>query len=868
MPLDLLIVNPGGRKQVYQDLAHDLAAIEPPLWCRLIAGYARDRGWQVAILDSEAENLGPQRVAEKVRALAPRLVAMVVYGHQPSASTQSMVGAGEICRAIKAREPERRIVMVGGHVAALPERTLNEEAIDYACNGEGPVTIDGLLAGDGLITVPGLVWRDGETIRNNLAAPLVPMESLHGDAWDLLPMPRYRAHNWQCLDGSPRQPYASIMTSLGCPYSCSFCLPAGTLIVTARGLNKPIEKLSVGDRLLAWDESTRQIVETTISRTASRVAERLIRITVSSGEAVEATEEHPIFTERGWVAAGEIRATDRILVMDRADKVKYLRRTHPMPNEVRAKISTTLKAQKKRLSETMTRRWAEGKIKGRAMSPAAKQAAAERMRAKNPMHRADVRAKVSDALKARYASGDVVPFLATPEGRRVIADIARRRALADNPMKDPAIVNHPEFKALRSANMRARWADPEQAAHLIAVKKRGPEHLNWKGGLSSQPYPLAFSPRLKRKIRQRDKDACRNCGATERLSVHHIDYVKDNLDECNLITLCVSCNSKANYDRPTWQAFYSEKMMALGQCPHFERITTIEERRGQFRVYNFECSPHDNYWAGFVLVHNCMINAPFDAATGGKHRYRKRSPLDVVAEIGKLVALYDVKTFKISDEMFVLHPKHYLAICEMLALQPYAGELNIWAYARVDTVKAENLAVMRKAGIRWLALGIESGSAHVRDGADKAFDQDDIYAIVRQIQAAGINVLGNFIFGLPDDTKLSMLATLDMARQLNLEFANFYCAMPYPGSRLYNETPAEHLPPSWSAYSQHSFETTPLPTDTLSAAEVLAFRDAAFASYFTDPAYLDRVKWKFGIAARDQVVAMAAQPLRRKLLAA
>ena len=70
---------------------------------------------------------------------------------------------------------------------------------------------------------------------------------------------------------------------------------------------------------------------------------------------------------------------------------------------------------------------------------------------------------------------------------------------------------------------------------------------------------------------------------------------------------------------------------------------------------------------------------------------------------------------------------------------------------------------LRHAGIRWLALGIESGSAHVRDGAEKAFDQEDIIAIVRDIQKAGIRVIGNFIFGLPDDDHDTMRQTLDLA---------------------------------------------------------------------------------------------------------
>src|SRR5271169_4993394 len=136
--LDLLLINPGERARIYQDLGNDLTAIEPPLWCRLIAGYARDRGHSVAILDAEAEHLHAAEIAAEVDRRQPRLVGIVAYGHQPSASTQQMVGAGAAAKSIKEIVPEQQIIIVGGHVAALHERTMYEEAVDYACNSEGP----------------------------------------------------------------------------------------------------------------------------------------------------------------------------------------------------------------------------------------------------------------------------------------------------------------------------------------------------------------------------------------------------------------------------------------------------------------------------------------------------------------------------------------------------------------------------------------------------------------------------------------------------------------------------------------------------------------------------------------------------------
>ena len=88
-----------------------------------------------------------------------------------------------------------------------------------------------------------------------------------------------------------------------------------------------------------------------------------------------------------------------------------------------------------------------------------------------------------------------------------------------------------------------------------------------------------------------------------------------------------------------------------------------------------------------------------------------------------------------------------------------------------------------------------------------------------------------------------MEETMQLAIDLNCEFINFYCAMAYPGSRLYDIAVAENweLPPAWHAFSQHGYEMLPLPTRTLSAAEVLRFRDDAFHRYFANPTYLDMI---------------------------
>jgi hypothetical protein len=110
-----------------------------------------------------------------------------------------------------------------------------------------------------------------------------------------------------------------------------------------------------------------------------------------------------------------------------------------------------------------------------------------------------------------------------------------------------------------------------------------------------------------------------------------------------------------------------------------------------------------------------------------------------------------------------------------------------------------------------------------------------------------------------------MQATLDLALQLNCEFANFYSTMAYPGSPLYQMALESGwaLPESWSGYSQHSVDTLPLPTKHLSASQVLRFRDDAFQTYFSNPGYLEMIRSKFGDETVNHIRQMASHRLNR-----
>lgn len=496
--VDLLLINPSGRKKIYQSLSGSLAAVETPVWAGLMSTFVRKKGFTTQIIDAEAEELTPNEIATRVEEINPTLTAIVVYGHQPSASTQNMTGASAAVTAIKSSNPERKLLMLGGHVAALPRETLTTERVDYTCSGEGLFTLTTLIEAirggrsEDLAKVPDLWFHEKGSKPRFSAVPAPLLKDLDNEmpmmAFDQLPMEKYRAHNWHCFGDLKRQPYAAIYTTLGCPYHCSFC-----------------------------------------------------------------------------------------------------------------------------------------------------------------------------CIQAPFKSGE----------------------------------------------------------------------------------------------------------------------------------------------------------KALG----------MKESTSSYR-----------FW----------------------------STNSVLDQIEHLVKHYGVRNLKFADEMFVLNPKHILGICDGIVQRKL--DLNIWAYARVDTVKDNMVDKLKAAGVNWLVFGIEAATDRVRTNVEKRFERDQVYETVNKVRAAGINVLGNYIFGLPEDDLDSMQDTLDLALDLNTEFANFYSAMAYPGSQLYHLAIKEGwaLPETWSGYSQHSVDTLPLPTKYLAAGEVLKFRDEAFHKYFTSPTYLDMVQKKFGADTIAHLREMVSHRLERK----
>ena len=111
-----------------------------------------------------------------------------------------------------------------------------------------------------------------------------------------------------------------------------------------------------------------------------------------------------------------------------------------------------------------------------------------------------------------------------------------------------------------------------------------------------------------------------------------------------------------------------------------------------------------------INIINRTNSAP-NIVSSDSNMFRWWEPEFIIKQFDE-IAKMGVKNVKIADELFVLNPRHFMKVCELLIERDYG--FNIWAYSRIDTCKPEYLETLKKAGVNWLGLGIENPNQILR----------------------------------------------------------------------------------------------------------------------------------------------------------
>lgn len=281
----------------------------------------------------------------------------------------------------------------------------------------------------------------------------------------------------------------------------------------------------------------------------------------------------------------------------------------------------------------------------------------------------------------------------------------------------------------------------------------------------------------------------------------------------------------------------------------------------KYRAHHWQAWDYDvNDLSGFAVIFSSW-GCPYDCAycsvnvVYGKHTARYRSPGKVVEELELLVEKYGIKYVEIIDDTFTLNAERVGRLCDEIMSHNLGDKLRTWCFARTDRVSPKLMEKMRRAGIEWVFMGFESGKDTILENVDKHQTVEQIKQAVDIVQSAGIHVGGNYIFGLPHDDFETMQATLDLAKELNTEYANFFPVMCYPGTRLLDMALEKGypLPERWGQYGFFAPDAVPMRTEALTPQDILHFRDNAFKEYFGSGRYQSMIRMKFGQKVVDYI---------------
>lgn len=222
---------------------------------------------------------------------------------------------------------------------------------------------------------------------------------------------------------------------------------------------------------------------------------------------------------------------------------------------------------------------------------------------------------------------------------------------------------------------------------------------------------------------------------------------------------------------------------------------------------------------------------------GGK--YRVRSIASVLDEVNWVQEnLPQVKEIFFEDDTFTIDIRRVLAFTEQYKRR---GLDIVWACNARVGLDFETMKKMKEANCRLLIVGYESGSDEILRDIKKGITVEDIKQFARDAKRAGLLVLGDFIIGLPGETKETIAMTKELIKVTEPEILQVSVASPFPGTEFYEWTrtngylitddPGEYL-------DKQGHQKSIISYPELSSEEIIRAVDEILKSYYLSPKFV------------------------------
>ena len=190
-------------------------------------------------------------------------------------------------------------------------------------------------------------------------------------------------------------------------------------------------------------------------------------------------------------------------------------------------------------------------------------------------------------------------------------------------------------------------------------------------------------------------------------------------------------------------------------------------------------------FTSMITSRGCPFNCVFCSIHSvWGHKWRPRSPDNVVLEIEHLIDVYKIREIHFEDDNLALDKRRMEKICDLILDRGLDIKWFTPNGVAIWTLDKNLLEKMKKSGCYKLCFGIESGDPETLRFIGKPLDLTYARKVIQWANELGIWTHGFFVIGFPYESKASIDRTLRFATESDLDFASFFIATPLPGTRL------------------------------------------------------------------------------------
>ncbi len=245
-------------------------------------------------------------------------------------------------------------------------------------------------------------------------------------------------------------------------------------------------------------------------------------------------------------------------------------------------------------------------------------------------------------------------------------------------------------------------------------------------------------------------------------------------------------------------------------------------------------------FAAIITSRGCPYSCAYCSKPIFGNKFRAQSPERVIEEVAHYKERFGVKEIAFYDDVFTLNKKRAYAIAEGIIKRGL--KIHWTCETRVDLVDKELLHHMKQAGCYAIAYGIESASQEILNILNKDITLEQVEEAVGITKEVGLQTVGYFMIGSPGESPETITKTIQLAKDLKLDFAQFAITTPFPGTELYKSyLESKKNSVSWEnfIYAGTGSEVTPVfESDGLSRTALQDWVRRAYKEFYLRPSYL------------------------------